>query len=389
VIAALLPLLEALGAEGGASATLGGGLEGLLGGAGRALGGTSKFGSQKELGEALRQISDLGSNIQAAQEAMEQKRQQQEAIGQKARDDERQYAFSDPAHKDQMADLARQQQAHAEEIRNATRQMNDLRARAAVTTDPAAARQSQIGQASSIIGLAQSAPQARSLLYQIVSNTPGPVKTAINAGQVATNLGSNLVTPTSGQIIGEAASDFGGIAKNAIKGNIGNLAVELSKLPAHIVKWSESLVESQRSISKFNGTLAMTFAQQERRGIVRAIESGERTGGATSELSNSLQDLYDQLQPIKDEVTVVVSKALTHGVQLLTQIVKAVEAMAPAAQEVQRWILGMSPEEFKDYLKSFENLAKMQMKRAGNPITAMLNEARNRDPRRPFGSPRR
>src|SRR5947207_15383029 len=119
MLAALLPLIETLAAEGGAAGALGGGAAaegGLASLLGRALGGTKEFSSQADLGGALRTISDLTANIEAGKAAMESKRQQQEAIASKARADEQQYAFSDPSHRGQLADLAQQQQQHREEM---------------------------------------------------------------------------------------------------------------------------------------------------------------------------------------------------------------------------------------------------------------------------------
>lgn len=324
MLAALLPLLESLGAEGGAAAALGGG-EGIAGTLGRLIGGSKSFGSEKELGEGLRKISDLHSSIEAAKEAMAEKSNRQEDIAQKARDDEKQYAFSDPAHTQQLADLAKQQQAHQEEIRRSSREMNDLRGRAAVSTDPSARRAQGFSQAAAIVGVGAAVKQ---FAPKIIQNLP-PVKAAANVAEAGANIASNFVTPTAGNVISGMGQDAANIAKSAF--NPGQLMVQLSKLPQHITSWSEALVESQRSISRFNGVLAMSFAQQERRGLVRAIQSGERTGGATADLSNEMQNLYDLLQPTKDAVTNTLARGLTKGVQILEAQFKVLQVLADVA----------------------------------------------------------
>lgn len=343
MLAALLPLLEALGAEGGAAAAIGGaGSEaGLMGGLGRLLsGGTRAFGSQAELGSALRKISDLQSGIQASQQALESKRQQQEQLAHKAREDERQYAFSDPGHQAQMVELARQQQQHQKEIRRQQTEMTTLRARANVTTDPAAARAANFAQMATTAGLIGTAasifPQRRDPDKLSPLDYANPLKVmghfwnkaqqgAANIGQSGANVGSFVAGDVNTQIAGQGMQSFKQIFDDLRKMKPTALLRDVSELPAKIKGWSEALVESQRSISRFNGSLAIAFAQQERRGVLRAIASGERTGGATSDLSNNLQSLYDQLQPMKDAVTIVVANGLNRGVTILSSILLAAQ----------------------------------------------------------------
>jgi hypothetical protein len=411
MLAALLPLLEALGAEGAAGGTaagLGGGVaaEGGVGSLlGRILGGGGgqAFGSQAEMGGALRKISDLQATIQSAQQEMEQKRQRQEQIAQQARENERKYAFSDPAHGQQMADLVRQQQEHLAEMKRAQRERDALQSRVAMTNDPGSGRMASMSQMLGVVGAigAVSSLQRQKpedpIRAMDFANPMNLIRKLWNrgtnaagaAGQAGANAGSFVAGPTNSGIIGDAAGTGRQMLGDLMHPT--RLVRDISELPQKIKNWGEALVESQRGISRFNGTLALTFAEQERRGVIRAIQSGGRTGGATSELSGKLQDLYDQIQPMKDTVTVVVARGLTVAVDYLSKILKSVEAMVPAMREIERRFLGMSKEQFKEFLESFERLQRqMEAEECRRSDRARaFEDALARDKKKRLGVPKR
>lgn len=400
MLAALLPLIEAMSAEGAAGGTaagLGGGVAegGLLTRLLGVGGGNAAFGSEVELGGALRKISDLQASIQQSQEAMAQKRQRQEEIAARAREDERKYAFSDPGHQQQMADLVRQQQAHLEEIRQAQKERDALRSRAAVTTDPSAARAASFTQMAGAVGaigavssFTSSRPQDPFRLMDL-GNPLTLMRKLFNRGQAgvsaagdaAANVGGFLAGPTNAGIIGDAVGTGRKLAGDVLGAHPAELVRDISQLPQKIKNWGEALVESQRSISRFNGVLALTFAEQERRGVIRAIQSGGRTGGATSELSGKLQDLYDQIQPIKDQVTIVSARALTVGVDYLSKILKALEAFQPLIDDAVRRIIGYSKEEYEQWKKDEAALQRAQQRANAGPIIKGLNDAIRRKDR--------
>ncbi len=393
ILARLLPAIEGMAASGGGTAaSLSGGAaaEGGLGGMlGRIFSGTKAFGSEAELGGALRQISDLKSTIDAAQAAMSHNSDQQEQVSQKARDDERQYMFSDPKHTEQLAELSRQQQAQRESMLAAQRQMNGLHQRAEMTTNPQAARAESLQRAGAIIGGGALAYQAaRQFGPTIINHLPG-VQASKNLGQAGTNLGSFAAGPVNSAIAGDMWQTGKDTAKSALSLSPTRVLETMSRLPDKITRWSEALVESQRHISRYNGMLARTFAEHERRGIIRGIESGNRTGGATSELSRSLDDLYDQLQPIKDNVTVVLARGLTEGVKILSSILKHIAEFKPYLDGMAARFLGMSEQQYKDFLESFAALARAQQRTAGMPIGKALEEALNRDKSKRIGTANR
>jgi lysophospholipase L1-like esterase len=403
MIAALLPLLEGLAAEGGASAALGGGLgaEAGPGGAfGRMLGGGAQaFGSKHELGSALRQISDLHSTIKAQQEAIEAKRGQQEQIAGRAREDERTRMFADPGHTGQLADLARQQQQHADQMRRMQQELAALKSRAAVSTDPAAARASMFGQMSGTVGLIGAAsamlPQRHDPEKLGLLDYANPLKMmqhfwrkgtqgARNLGQAGSNAGQFVAGDLNSAIIRDGAGSLKQIFGDLARMKPTAVVRDLSELPAKLKGWGDALVESQRGISRFDGTLARMFAEQERRGVIRAVQSGQRTGGATSDLSDSLQRLADQIQPMRDTVTVVVAKGLTAGVTALSNLVDIVKGINAALKTLPG--LGPAIAKVEGEIAKLTNETK---KRREAPLSRAFEDALDRDAKKRIGIPRR
>lgn len=89
-------------------------------------------------------------------------------------------------------------------------------------------------------------------------------------------------------------------------------------MPAKVERWGEALHESQRNLMAFNGQIAKSFIERERRGMLRNFQSGARTAGTTEKLGDSLEDLKDTLQPYRDLLTNLSNQMIT----LLTQMAK-------------------------------------------------------------------
>ena len=76
----------------------------------------------------------------------------------------------------------------------------------------------------------------------------------------------------------------------------------------------------------FNGAIAGTILEAERRDIHRKIGEGKRTAGSTEFMSEGLSDLKDELQPIKD--------AAVNGFNL---IAGSVLRIANVAMAIAKW----------------------------------------------------
>lgn len=80
-------------------------------------------------------------------------------------------------------------------------------------------------------------------------------------------------------------------------------AKELATLPNKIAQWGESLIESQRNLGQFSGTIARSLGEFERRKLLRTIDTAGGTAKSTEFLTESISDLRDSLQPMAIAVT--------------------------------------------------------------------------------------
>lgn len=341
MLATLLPLLESLGAESGAATSLGrqGGIGSTLS---RLLGGSEvrPFGDQNELDGAMRQISDLTSRISAARSSIEQMRSAHAEHEVQQQESERLYGFRDPQRSDQMAALQRQQIEHARQMQLQQQQMENLQARAAVSMDPQLAAQEQrratFGRAGAIelggqLGI-QAARSVGSWAYQpigeaasFLGGTAGNIANQA-VGQAGNALSNIASTATHGASLGMAVGGPVGAAVGGVAGGMAQASVEIAKLPSRIVEWSQSLTDSQREISRFSGVMSGAYAQSDVRKLRRDITSAHETGGPTAELVGSLDNLYDTIAPLKDNLTNVIAVDLAAAVKVLN-------AMAPLMAE--------------------------------------------------------
>lgn len=149
-------------------------------------------------------------------------------------------------------------------------------------------------------------------------------------------------TPRRGILRGHAGEEMIGDLKNigtrqltsALKGPLGplkELGTTLVRFPGYLQDWGDSLIESRRAIAAWNGQIAGAMLEQERRQIVRGIGSGQRTAFSTRALVDAMDDLLDEVQPLKDVVTNslnLIVVLLTRGLTTLIQIAKI---LGPAA----------------------------------------------------------
>jgi hypothetical protein len=303
-----------------------------------------------------------------------------------------------------MLELNRQQQEHREQIQRQQREMSMLQARAAVTSDPAAAHANSMRSMGATVGLIGAAaavfPQPKvgpdKMTAMQMANPANLVKAIYkyikegvqNLGQAGANVGSFVAGDVNSGIVKEGTSSLIQLLGDLRKMRPTSVIKDVSELPEKIVRWGDALVESQRHISRFNGTLAMTFAESERRGVLRAIASGERTGGATADLNMSLQALRDQLQPLKDSVTIVIARGLTQAVTYLSGILAASQAtytvLHALVEKVPLLNVALGAIDAK--------VAEMQRNARGNaasPIRRVFEDSAKRDVTKRLGVPRR
>lgn len=104
----------------------------------------------------------------------------------------------------------------------------------------------------------------------------------------------------------------------------------VKELPLALKRWGEALKTSQEHLRAFNGVIAGTFLESERRDILRNIAAGSRTGASTAYLAQSLSDIKDTIQPYKD--------IMTNGFNLLAG---SLLRLVNLAAETAEWIVSI------------------------------------------------
>lgn len=78
------------------------------------------------------------------------------------------------------------------------------------------------------------------------------------------------------------------------------LGMEIAEIPGKIQEWGRQLVESQRYLSQYNGTIAGATAQLDADRIRRDIQLGRATSGSFQDLTQSQSRLEEAMQPARE-----------------------------------------------------------------------------------------
>ena len=341
----------------GASAATGGGFTAFLG---RMLGGASAapFATEAELGAGMRQAGQVADLIGAVQAAHGESQQRSTADQAKYREDEARYLYGDPGTDARLAEEARKRAAYEAEIVGHRQKQSEINSRIQATLHPEDAKFDAMGlaggMAGSFVGFGGlsalfgggGSDEARPGLAAQLVKARDDAAFAGPAGWLARKMpgvqfGSNMqqaalqpmtdlgVGQAEGHVLGQGAGFASSVVQKAMSPTAiikGELATEVSRLPGLLRDWGTELVDSRRHLAEYNGTLAIAFADANRRELMRSIESGARTGGATAGLSDALQDLADEIQPIKDAVTIVISSGVEVGLRVLTLILMQLQS---------------------------------------------------------------
>jgi len=387
-LAALLPLVESLGASGVAAGSTaaatgsaaGTAAAGTAGGLGanftsivnKVMGTVEGFKSPQQLGEGIQQAQQLADVIAGLKQSIGKTDDKQaemisSAKGRPGEVDPYTGArgaatpdrSQDPAHLQALAEIQQQRAAFEKEAKAKNAQLVDLHARISQTTNPRspiqtlgnlggiAAGGGMLGQMMGLFGGGKggdSGTQGGSQLAHQLANAPrnslpGPLaglanwipgmklgqNTAQTFLQPATDLGMNSAERNVAGGATQFGTDLASKTLNPFAMMRGETMTHLAKLPGLLAEWGEGLVESKKHLMQFNGTLAAAFLEAERRGLIRNIQSGERTSGATAGLSDALQDLQDTVQPIKDTVTIVMARGVESLVRGVDEAVKVLK----------------------------------------------------------------
>lgn len=412
------------GAAAGGTSSLGSGFSNIVN---KVLGTVETFKSPQQLGEGLQQAQQLADAIAGLKGSMgsteDKQRQLMESAKARpgevdpftgARGEGTPDRSSDPEHLKALAELQSQRASLDREAKAKNSQLVDLHARISQTTNPRTTMQTlgQMGglaagggMAGQLMGMfggggGGSGAQGGSDLAQQLANAPRNMlgwggsllnmlpgmklaQSTVQAGlQPMTDLGMNRAERGVASGATQFTTDLASKTLNPFALMRGEPITHMAKLPGLLAEWGEGLVESKRHLMAFNGTLAMAFLEAERRGLIRNIESGQRTSGATAGLSDALQDLQDTMQPMKDTVTIV----LARGVE---ELVRGINLIAVTSQKIYDAIklvpfIGKKIEEIEQQVKQAG-----QGNRPGTSLHAFLKDVNQRDLTKPRRIPRR
>jgi len=118
------------------------------------------------------------------------------------------------------------------------------------------------------------------------------------------------------------------------------------EMPGAILDWGQALKDSKRHLVQFNGVIAGAYMASERRDILRNIESGKKIAGSTKNLSESLSDFKDELQPIRDTLTIAINTLSAVALDMGTGILSVLKSSAKTFID-QRYYLKIMAEVLK------------------------------------------
>jgi hypothetical protein len=84
---------------------------------------------------------------------------------------------------------------------------------------------------------------------------------------------------------------------------VTSLIKPITTLPKQIEDWGQSLVDSKRNLMAFNGAIAGSILEVERRDMMRKMDEGKRVSSTTGFMSEGVSGFKDEIQPLKDVVS--------------------------------------------------------------------------------------
>ncbi len=361
-------------------------------------GGVQGLDGAQGLGGGLKHIEDLKQRMEQAVAAIESSRAHSESVVSGYEDPKSFYHSKELANQERSRQ-AESEQKHQESLRSMQQQVVETQARVAVTLNPKAAgglaQVANAGRLGAGAGafqlagsLAQRAIQPAANLTAFAGGQAGQIAgEMVNAPiQAASNIGSSAM---SGASLGMMAGGPAGAAVGAAAGALSASSKELAMLPKRIVDWSESLVSSQKAISRFSGPMSQAFAQRDLAQTRRDIASAQATGGSTAELTKSLDQIYDVVRPLKDSITIVLANELSvlvRTLEAMTPIMAAgVGAMAALADFFTAGTMGFTQQLTIAMGKVMAEEAARGLNRqqAGNDAAGAIQRLRGEDPKKP------
>ena len=141
-----------------------------------------------------------------------------------------------------------------------------------------------------------------------------------------------------------------------------------------IQQFTKSLLETNRGFARFNGQIAVSFAQLDRARMVRDFDRARATSGTAAAANRSLGSLEKELAPTRQLITTTKNLAAMGLNKLATGVMKIANAVLPIKSmqaTLEEWFGATKTTEKTPWLVGLEEVAKAQMRGPKNiPIDA-------------------
>jgi hypothetical protein len=170
------------------------------------------------------------------------------------------------------------------------------------------------------------------------------------------------------------AAPVGGLAKSVglFRQFIGPTA--LSGAIYGLKKFVEGVVDSNRSLAKWNGRLAASFAMLDVKKMRLDIQTANASSGTGAELNSAFGQLLHELQPLREDLAVfmnLVALNIVKTSQSLVALVKSAIELYPALKEIV------------DGINALEDEAKKKNNNDAHPGNDAMNALANMQPGNP------
>lgn len=169
-----------------------------------------------------------------------------------------------------------------------------------------------------------------------------------------------------GTLFGKLSSASGGLAKSAML--FARLAGPAALVGAVLAlkTFVQQVVESNRGLAKWNGSIAASFNMLDIHSMQREMQTANATAGTTTQLNETFDDLLQEFQPLREDIGILVNLVATN----LALGTKALIGMATAFIKDEAWL-----KEIVDGLHILEAEAKARKQQSPLGNTALSNLA--------------
>ena len=193
-----------------------------------------------------------------------------------------------------------------------------------------------------------------------------------HAMQAGMAYGTHTQNQVAGDIAARGKDMLGTVAKTAVMPfdprNFIELNTQIATLIPTIANWGEALLKNVDNMSQFDANMAQASAVMKMGELRRAMRSADVTGESTEDLARNWDSLMDELQPIRDAITIImnnvvnvlidIAKAMLAYLRVLMEAFKQQNRFLLKFEVIIQWLDGTvdTPSILKSILEAVENI---------------------------------